>query len=136
MQINWAKLVPELTVENFEKSLAFYKLIGFEVLFSRNDFVYLEFEGIQWMLQTITNDGWQTAALEKPYGRGINFQLECLNATALRNKLLASNYPLFRDLQDDWYQTGKVLSGAREFLVQDPDGYLLRFAEPLGEKPL
>ena len=135
MQINWAKLVPELTVEDLAKSLTFYKLIGFEVLVSRNDFLYLEFEGIQWMLQTINNNGWQTATLEKPYGRGINFQLECRNATTIRNKL-ATSYPLFRDLQDECYQTGKVLSGAREFLVQDPDGYLLRFAEPLGEKPL
>ncbi|HAT7741725.1 TPA: VOC family protein, partial [Vibrio vulnificus] len=27
------------------------------------------------------------------------------------------------------------LSGQKEFLVQDPDGYLLRFSQYLGEKP-
>jgi hypothetical protein len=30
--------------------------------------------------------------------------------------------------------SGARHSGQRQFLVQDPDGYLLRFAEPLGER--
>ena len=35
-----------------------------------------------------------------------------------------------------WYDMGGgTQSGSSEFLVQDPDGYLLRFAEPLGERP-
>ncbi len=132
--INWAKLVPELTVSNFEKSLAFYKAIGFEVLYSRESFVYLEFEGIQWMLEATDINIWHTGKLEPPYGRGINFQLECSNATLIRDKLVKTDYPLFQDLKDSWYKTGHLMSGQREFLVQDPDGYLLRFAEPLGEK--
>ncbi len=134
MTITWAKLVPELSVSDFEKSLEFYELLGFKQLYSRPGFVYLEFEGIQWMLQTLENDSWQTAAFEKPLGRGINFQIECSDATGIRNKLIALNYPLFRDLKDSWYKTGEILSGQRECLVQDPDGYLLRFAEHLGEK--
>ena len=134
MDINWAKLVPELTVSDFETSLEFYRALGFELLFERPGFAYLEFEGIQWMLQSVENDDWQTAPLEKPYGRGINFQIECSDALAIRDQLILLKYPLFRDLRDNWYQTGTVVSGQREFLVQDPDGYLLRFAQPLGEK--
>ncbi|MCA9838222.1 MAG: VOC family protein [Trueperaceae bacterium] len=136
MTINWAKLVPELTVSDFETSLEFYKALGFELLFERPGFAYLEFEGVQWMIQCLENDDWQTASLEKPFGRGINFQIECKDATVIRNKLDARNYELFRDLKDSWYKTGEVLSGQREFLVQDPDGYLLRFAQSLGEKEL
>jgi catechol 2,3-dioxygenase-like lactoylglutathione lyase family enzyme len=134
MDISWAKLVPELTVSDFEKSLEFYETLGFKQLYSRPGFVYLEFEGIQWMLQTLENDSWKTAPLEKPFGRGINFQIECSDATMLRNKLISLDYPLFQDLEDSWYKTGETLSGQREFLLQDPDGYLLRFAEHLGEK--
>lgn len=130
----WAKLVPELSVSNLSKSLAFYELLGFSVLYRRDNFVYLDFEGIQWMLQALEIDGWQVAKLTQPYGRGINFQIECSNATALHDKLKANNHPLFRELKDSWYKTGDVYSGQREFLVQDPDGYLLRFAEALGEK--
>lgn len=32
------------------------------------------------------------------------------------------------------YRQDNKLLGNKEFLVQDPDGYLLRFAEDLGEK--
>lgn len=132
MDINWAKLVSELSVSDLEKSLAFYQGLGFKELFGRPGFACLEFEASQWMLQELENDDWQTAPLEKPYGRGINFQIECSDAAAIKVMLL--KYPLFRDLSDTWYQTGAVLSGQREFLPQDPDGYVLRFAQPLGEK--
>ena len=34
------------------------------------------------------------------------------------------------------YSAFIILLGNKEFLVQDPDGYLLRFSEDLGEKNL
>jgi hypothetical protein len=37
---------------------------------------------------------------------------------------------------EGWYRTGGVETGQRQFLVQDPDGYLLRLAEVLGERPI
>ncbi len=45
-----------------------------------------------------------------------------------------SNEGRERERQENWYDEGNVLSGQREFLVQDPDGYLLRFTQYLGEK--
>ena len=131
MEINWAKLVPELTVSDFEASLNFYKLLGFEVLFTRENFAYLEFEGAQLMLEQYSESDWNVGILEKPYGRGVNFQIECADATALRDKIAQAGFVLYRDLKDTWRQTGDTTSGAREFLIQDPDGYLLRFAEEL-----
>jgi hypothetical protein len=44
--------------------------------------------------------------------------------------------PLFVPLEERWYRRDDVLLGNRQFLVQDPDGYLLRFFEDLGERPL
>ena len=35
-----------------------------------------------------------------------------------------------------WYRTGDVESGVAQFLVTDPDGYLLRFQSSLGKRPI
>ena len=135
--MEWSRLVPELTVSNFAESIRFYtEKLGFEVMFSRSestDFAYLEFEGSQLMLEEFHLDGWNVAGLEKPYDRGINLQIECSDADGLRDLLADSAYPLYREIEDVWRVTGETVSGSREFLVQDPDGYLLRFAQTLGE---
>lgn len=133
-------MVPELTVSNFAASLEFYEeKLGFEVRFSRSDsapFAYLDFEGSQLMLEEFHQDAWNVAELQKPYGRGINLQIECSDADLLRDSLTNSDYPLYRETKDVWRETDNTLSGQREFLVQDPDGYLLRFSEHLGERDL
>ena len=77
------KIIPELSVSNLEKSLKFYKTIGFKIEYERpeNKFVFLSLGEIQFMLQEITdNDKWDVAPLTYPFGNGINFQLEVENA--------------------------------------------------------
>ncbi len=131
-------MVPELTVSDFDESLAFYtEKLGFEVAFSRSDnvaFAYMDFEGAQLMLEEFHKDGWNVAGLDKPYGRGINLQIECSDAGRLRDGLAGSGYSLYREVEDVWRDTGDTITGSREFLVQDPDGYLLRFSQHLGER--
>jgi hypothetical protein len=56
------------------------------------------------------------------------------NVQKLYASLKAYTYPLRREIQDSWYQVGNVLHGCRQILVQDPDGYLLRFSQDIGEK--
>ena len=46
----------------------------------------------------------------------------------------SNNYKIAFDLEENWYRQGDKLLGNKEFLIQDPDGYLLRFSEDLGEK--
>lgn len=133
----WAKLVPELSVVNLETSLRFYAdAAGFSILFSRTQppFAYLSFEGAQLMLEEVHPEGWQTGELSYPFGRGINLQIECADVTALRDKLVGAGYALYRDVVENWYEVGEGQFGARELLVQDPDGYLLRFSQDLGER--
>ena len=36
--------------------------------------------------------------------------------------------------QENWYSAKNKLVGLKEFLVLDPDGYLLRFAQSIGER--
>jgi len=43
---------------------------------------------------------------------------------------------LFRDVEDAWYRAGDVEAGQRQFIVQDPDGYLVRLVQRLGERPV
>lgn len=133
----WARLVPELICSNFEASLAFYcDRLGFEVRFVRPEdgFAYIQLGGAQLMLAQQDDGSWSTGLLEQPYGRGINLQIETDDAGALRNRLIAGGTTLFRDLSAAWYRDGEVEHGQREFLVQDPDGYLLRFFDYLGER--
>ena len=131
-------MVPELTVSDFAESLAFYtEKLGFEVLFSRSGeaaFAYMDFEGAQLMLEEHHENGWNVAGLEKPYGRGINLQIECSDANRLGDRLAGSDHPLYRQIEDTWRDTGHTVTGSRELLVQDPDGYLLRFSQHLGER--
>ncbi|MFC1697022.1 VOC family protein [Nanoarchaeota archaeon] len=118
------KLIPELMVKDIEKSLEFYKNIGFNVDYSREKFVFLSYQGSQIMLEQ--NEDWKTAELEYPYGRGINFQIEA-NVDEVLSKL--KDYPLFRELEENSYEVKGIQMKCKEFLVQDPDGYLLRFSE-------
>lgn len=133
------KLIPELSVTNLEKSLEFYKTIGFKIEYERkeNKFVFLSLGEIQFMIQEITGDDkWEVAPLVYPFGNGVNFQLEVEDATAIYNKLKNNNYKIIFDMEENWYRQDNKLLGNKEFLVQDPDGYLLRISEDLGEKEI
>ena len=96
--------------------MQFYKdVLGFEVLFTRENFAYLELEDIQFMLQEPSGDGWKTGDLDYPYGRGINFQIELSDIAPLYERLKAADYQLFQDIKDTWRETAGVLSGSANF---------------------
>ena len=137
----WAKLVPELSVNNILDTLRFYvDTLGFIVKYGRPEdgFAYLDKEGAQIMVEEIRDGGrsWKTGFLENPYGRGINFQIEIADVDKLYNKLKTIDYPIFMDIEEKWYRTGNTMGGNKQFLVQDPDGYLLRFFTHMGNKKL
>ena len=131
-------MVPELIVSDFKKSLKFYRhTLGFQENYSRSDpdFAYLKLGRIQLMLEAYDPETWLTAPLEYPFGRGINFQMEVADVHAILERLSAIAYPLFRPLKENWYATSHTTQeGQLEFLIQDPDGYLLRFIQPLGSR--
>lgn len=134
------KLVPELMVADIKKSLDFWiSLIGFRVAYERPEvgFAYLDLDGAQIMLEQYDplELQWVTGALEAPLGRGINLQIAVDVVEPILHRLAAVQWPLFRTCEDVWYRADAVEVGQREFLVQDPDGYLVRLAESLGERP-
>lgn len=135
-------LKPELYVSNFQKSLNFYtRILGFKVENQREDplFAVLSYQGSHLMIQELDpneDKAFITGSYEYPFGRGINFQIDTDNVQELADFLKKHNYPLRRDVKDSWYKVGDVLKGCRQILVQDPDGYLLRFSQDIGEKPV
>lgn len=133
----FAPLVPELDVTSLPASLAFWcGPLGFNVAYDRlaAGFAYLQRDGAQVMLCE-RNGTWDTGPVERPFGRGINFQIAVASTAPILAALDAAGWPLFRPVQERWYRMGDTLGGSRELLVQDPDGYLLRFAESLGARP-
>ncbi|SGZ04032.1 Glyoxalase family protein [Moritella viscosa] len=138
MEEYWNPMVPELLVTDFDKSLAFYtQVLGFSIRIKRDkpDFVYLEQGPIQIMLEQINETAWVTGELVAPLGRGINLQIELPDLAPLIGRLEQYQVSYYRELKETWYDIGSKISGEREFLIQDPDGYLLRFTQHLGEKP-
>lgn len=131
------KIIPELSVSNLKESLKFYQTLGFKIEYERpeNKFVFLSLEEIQFMLQEFSDkDKWTIAPLKYPFGNGINFQLEVSDVDKIYTSLRENNYKIAFEIEENWYRQDDKLLGNREFLVQDPDGYLLRFSQDLGEK--
>jgi len=137
----YARLVPELVCADIGRSLAFYVgLLGFAVVYAREEerFAYLDREGAQLMLEQPTDRAFVAGGLERleqPYGRGINLQIEVEAVAPLYARVLAAGAPLVLALEDRWYPRDGTLLGNRQFVVADPDGYLLRFFQNLGERP-
>jgi len=131
-------LVPELYCTDLERSLTFYtQLLGFRVLYQRPEekFAYLERETSEIMLEQIgIGRKWLTGELTPPFGRGVSFQIPVTNAQALHSILQKAGYKFFLELEDKWYRKDAAYVGNRQFIIQDPDGFLLRFAQDLGSK--
>ncbi len=135
--LEFSKNIPELSVTNLEKSLDFYKTIGFKIEYERpeNKFAFISIDEIQFMLQEISdNDKWDIAPLSYPFGNGINFQLEVENLDEIYSNFKNTGYKIAFNIEENWYRQGDKLLGNKEFLVQDPDGYLIRISQDLGQK--
>ena len=129
-------MVPELDVSDLSTSLAFYVgEVGFAVAYERaaEGFAYLTLGDAHLMLETAEGEGrrFRTAPLERPFGRGINLQIRVEGVADLHDRLVARGRPILIPLEERWYARNDTEIGHRQFVVADPDGYLLRFYEPL-----
>ena len=121
-------LIPELSVTNIKKSKEFYQTLGFQIKYERKEdkFAFLELEGNQIMIEEI-NDHWNTGKLEYPFGRGINLSMTILNLEEYYKQLKKKNIIFFKEWLVNQYEVNGTIYEDQEFLIQDPDGYLLRF---------
>jgi catechol 2,3-dioxygenase-like lactoylglutathione lyase family enzyme len=126
-------LVPELSVSDIGRSLSFYcDVLGFGVRYQRPDegFAFVEIGGSGLMLDQLGQGrDWLTAALEPPFGRGINLQIEVESLEPTVRRLSEAGVTLFQPVETKSYPVGDQVVTQRQFCVMDPDGYLLRFCE-------
>lgn len=137
-------LTPELSCTDIKASLAFYtQVLGFTIQYQRTEdgFAMLERQGTRIMLDEIravsvtgTDRNWVTAPMEKPFGRGINLQIQTNKVDELYATVQKAGARIFLPMEEKWYRCDDVHLGNRQFLIQDPDGYLLRFFEDLGTR--
>lgn len=117
--------------------MRFYRAVGFGVRFRRDEppFAYLELGQAQLMLEQEHAQGWNIEPLDRPLGRGVNFQIEVSDANRVLAALEWLGVRPLQGLKDSWYSVAEFQQeGQREVLVQDPDGYLIRFAQNLGRR--
>jgi len=135
-EVNHNKLIPELSVKDYNKSIEFYvNILGFEINYSREEdkFAMISINRAQIMIEQI-NEYWKTGELEYPFGRGINLQIEVTDVSKMAEKIKDNGIKLFREIEENWYEVNEKQYGYKEFLIQDPDGYLLRLSEDIGTK--
>lgn len=129
-------LVPELSVSNIQNSINFYlDILGFKLEYERieDKFAFISLGDAQIMIEEI-NGHWNTGKLEYPHGRGVNFQISVQDVDMLYQRLKSNNVKLFRDIIISNYKVNDSIINEKEILVQDPDGYLLRFSELIVQK--
>jgi catechol 2,3-dioxygenase-like lactoylglutathione lyase family enzyme len=131
-------LVPELLVESVAASIDFWcGLCGFEVRYDRPEegFAYVVQGSAHVMLEQLgIGRNWLTGPLDRPLGRGINLQISVPAIAPICSSLREAGWPLFTDPETKWYRTAAGELAVEQFLVTDPDGYLLRFQASLGSR--
>ena len=139
--MNWQPaLVPELICSDLNRSMLFYvDVLGFDVAYQRTEdkFAFLTLGEAHLMLEQVdAGRKFLIGALEHPYGRGMNLQIRVPNIVSLYAGVTTDGALITLELEEKWYRIGDELAGNRQFVVEDPDGYLLRFYQDLGRKPV
>ncbi len=135
----WNHLICEMMVRDYPASLAWWTgLVGMQPVFTRpaQKLALLQHpDGAQVMIYERDGD-WETGTMEPPFGRGAVIQVFVADVAAVHARFSAASHAFYVPLREKWRDWGDRLGGQREFLVQDPDGYLVMVAERLGEAAL
>ncbi len=121
-------LIPELSVTNIEKSKKFYLNLGFKIMYERKEdkFCFLYLEDNQIMIEEINNN-WNVGEMKYPFGNGINISMTVSDIDSFYERIISKRIVLFRKIKTSKYRVDDIIYEDKEFLLQDPDGYLLRF---------
>ena len=113
----FAQLVVEVIVTDLSRSLAFYQALGFTLSRDAGDFASLRLD-----------DRLLFLAVEPAHVRAArssaNLRVMVKDVDAAWHKALAAGATPIRPIADLGY-------GLRDFIVADPDGFELRFAQPV-----
>lgn len=132
ISMHFNKTIPELSVFDINNSKNFYvNILGAKIEYERQEdkFIFLSLEENQLMLEEISDEGWNVGDLDYPLGRGINISLEVKDIDLIYQKVKLYDIPLYRDMMINHYEGINEMIEQKEFLLQDPNGYLLRFTD-------
>ena len=129
MNMDFNKMIPELSVFDIKQTKRFYNDLGFKIEYERPEekFVFMSFQDSQFMFEQIHDNGWNIGELIYPLGRGINFSIAVDDIEGLYKLVKTLNLEIYRELNRSIYQVNGTEETQTEFLIQDPNGYLLRF---------
>lgn len=131
----FAPIMPELICSDLAASVAHYHdVFSFRVRFKKRGFAMVERDGAQIMLTGAKSPRKVDAPLESPFGRGVHLRVAVSDIADLADDIEAAGHSLTEPLHEVWYNFGAEDAGYRQFLTQDPDGYLIRFAEAIGRR--
>ena len=127
--MDFNKMIPELSVFDIKQTKRFYNDLGFKIEYERPEekFVFMSFQDSQFMFEQIHDNGWNIGELIYPLGRGINFSIAVDDIEGLYKLVKTLNLEIYRELNRSIYQVNGTEETQTEFLIQDPNGYLLRF---------
>lgn len=120
---DWAPIVPELLVADLATSLdAYTRLFGFAVATEEpGRLVVLSLGAGQLLLR-------QAETPEAP-GRHPMLHLRVADPRPVYERLRAAKYPIVEPMGRSELRVGDVIWDEAAFVVADPDGHLLRFAD-------
>ena len=127
--MDFNNLIPELSVFDILQTKNFYEELGFKIEYERQEekFVFMSFQDSQFMFEQIHDEGWNTGELIYPLGRGINFSIIVDDIENLYTLVKSKKLEIYKKLTKSVYLVNGIEEIQMEFLIQDPNGYLLRF---------
>lgn len=120
-------LVPNIFVNDMKATVAFYKLIGFNITMSvpesGDDFVWVNMVNgsVTLMFQTFESLGSELPEISRTNGGSLLLYINLKNVRQFFNDI-KDKVTILKGLETTFY-------GATEFSVKDNNGYVLTFAE-------
>lgn len=122
-------IVVEFFVSDVERSLTFYRSLGFEVAKRYEDWILLRRGDIKLALQgdahAIEGPHYFTPNIQRqPRGTGVEVSIQVTDVDAEYIRAKTAGLNIVKPIQDRPWK-------ARDFRLADPDGYFLRITSPL-----
>jgi len=119
----------ELHVADVDASIGFYSVLGFRVARRWEDWVRLDRDGAELVLQGDAyvrgHEHYFTPDIDRsPRGTGVEVTVEVDDVDAVHAAAVAAGLRIVKPIQDRSWK-------ARDFRLADPDGFFIRITSPL-----
>lgn len=115
---------PEFFVRDVAASVRFYvESLGFVVLRQETDFAVVALRESHVLLAAEQHTSAKLLA-QGPRGTGLNVRIMVDDVDAVYERCKRGGVPIVQEIKSQYY-------GLRDFIMADPDGFMIRFASPL-----